>query len=55
MSLVKVVQDYTDRFAKANGMKPEALVLKILDKRPNDLDSLRDCLATQREILSQAA
>lgn len=55
MSLVKAVRDYTDRFAKANGMKPEAPVLKIFDKRPNDLGGLRDCLATQREILSQAA
>ena len=46
---------YTDRFAKANGMKSEAPILKIFDKRPNDLSGLRDCLATQREILSQAA
>ena len=36
-------------------MKPEAPALKIFDKRPNDPGSLRDCLATQREILSQAA
>lgn len=55
MSLVEAVRDYTDRFAKANGMKPEAPVLKIFDKRPNDLGGLRDCLATQREILPQAA
>lgn len=55
MSLVKAIRDYTDRFAKANGMKSEVPVLKIFDKRPNDLNGLRDCLATQREILSQAA
>lgn len=55
MSLVNAVRDYTDRLAKANGMKPEAPVLKIFDKRPNDLGGLRGCLATQREILSQAA
>lgn len=55
MSLVEAVRDYTDRFAKANGMKSEVPVLKIFDKRPNDLGGLRDCLATQREILSQAA
>ena len=55
MLLVKAVRDYTDRFAKANGMKSEAPILKIFDKRPNDLSGLRDCLATQREILSQAA
>lgn len=54
MSLVKAVRDYTDRFAKANGMKPEAPVLKIFDKRLNDLGGLRDCLATRRKILSQA-
>lgn len=53
--LVKAVRDYTDRFAKANGMKSEAPILKIFDKRPNNLSGLRDCLATQREILSQAA
>lgn len=55
MLLVKAVRDYTDRFAKANGMKSEAPILKIFDKRPNNLSGLRDCLATQREILSQAA
>lgn len=55
MLLVKAVRDYTDRFAKANGMKSETPILKIFDKRPNDLSGLRDCLATQREILSQAA
>ena len=55
MLLVKAVRDYTDRFAKANGMKSEAPILKIFDKRPNDLSGLRDCLATQREILFQAA
>lgn len=54
MSLVKAVRDYTDRFAKANGMKPEAPVLIIFDKRLNDLGGLRDCLATRRKILSQA-
>ena len=55
MLLVKAVRDYTDRFAKANGMKSEAPILKIFDKRPNDLSGLRDCLATQRESRSQAA
>ena len=54
MSLVKAVRDYTDRFARANGMKPEAPVLKIFDKRLNNLGGLRDCLATRRKILSQA-
>ena len=54
-SLVKSVRDYTDRLTKANGGKGRSPVLKLFEKKPNDVSSLKECLATQREILSQAA
>lgn len=54
-SLVRSVRDYTDRLSKANGGKGRSAILKLFEKRPNDVNGLRECLATQREILGQAA
>ena len=54
-SLVKSVRDYTERLSKANSAKSSNVVFKLFEKKPNDLSGLRECLATQREILTQAA
>lgn len=53
--LVKSVRDYTERLSRANGGKGPNPILKLFEQKPSDLDGLRDCLATQRGILSQAA
>lgn len=53
--IVKSVRDYTDRLSKANGEKAPNAVLKLFEKKPNDVEGLRECLNTQREILLRAA
>lgn len=54
-ALVKSVGDYTTRLAKANGMKAANPILQLFEKKPRDLNALRECLAAQREILELAA
>lgn len=54
-SLVKSVRDYTERLSKANSGKSSNVVFKLFEKKPNDISGLKECLATQREILTQAA
>lgn len=54
-SLVKSVRDYTERPSKANSAKSSNVVFKLFEKKPNDISGLKECLATQREILTQAA
>ena len=54
-SLVKSVRDYTERLSKANDAKSSNVVFKLFEKKPNDISGLKECLATQREILTQAA
>lgn len=54
-TLVKSVSDYTSRLAKANGMKTANPIFQLFEKKPQDLNALRECLATQREILELAA
>lgn len=54
-SLVKSVRDYTERLSKANSAKSSNDVFKLFEKKPNDISGLKECLATQREILTQAA
>lgn len=53
--LVKSVRDYTERLSKANSAKSSNVVFKLFEKKPNDISGLKECLATQREILTQAA
>lgn len=53
--LVKSVRDYTERLSKANSAKSSNVVFKLFEKKPNDISDLKECLATQREILTQAA
>lgn len=50
-----VVRDYTERLSKANSAKSSNVVFKLFEKKPNDISGLKECLATQREILTQAA
>ena len=54
-ALVKSVSDYTTRLAKANGMKVANPIFQLFEKKPRDLNALRECLATQREILALVA
>lgn len=54
-TLVKSVSDYTSRLAKANGMKTANPIFQLFEKKPQDLNALRECLAAQREILELAA
>lgn len=54
-SLAKSVRDYTERLSKANSAKSSNVVFKLFEKKPNDISGLKECLATQREILTQAA
>lgn len=54
-SLVKSVRDYTERLSKANSAKSPNVIFKLFEKKPNDISGLRECLAMQREILTQAA
>lgn len=54
-SLVKSVRDYTERLSKANSAKSSNDVFKLFEKKPNDISGLKECLATQREILTQVA
>lgn len=54
-SLVKSVRDYTERLSKANSVKSSNVVFKLFEKKPNDISGLKECLATQRETLTQAA
>lgn len=54
-SLVKSVRDYTERLSKANSAKSANVVFKLFEKKPNDISGLKECLATQREILTQVA
>ena len=53
--LVKSVRDYTERLSKANSAKSSNVVFKLFEKKPNDISGLKECLATQREMLTQAA
>ena len=53
--IVKSVRDYTDRLSKANGEKTSNAILKLFEKKPNDIEGLRECLNTQRGILLRAA
>lgn len=53
--IVKSVHDYTDRLSKANGEKTSNAVLKLFEKKPNDIEGLKECLNTQRGILLRAA
>ena len=53
--IVKSVRDYTDRLSKANGEKTSNAVLKLFEKKPNDIEGLKECLNTQRGILLRAA
>lgn len=53
--IVKSVRDYTDRLSKANGEKASNAVLKLFEKKPNDIEGLKECLNTQRGILLRAA
>ena len=53
--LVKSVRDYTERLSKANSAKSSNVVFKLFEKKPSDISGLKECLATQREILTQAA
>lgn len=54
-NLVKSVRDYTERLSKANSAKSSNVVFKLFEKKPSDISGLKECLATQREILTQAA
>lgn len=54
-NLVKSVRDYTERLSKANSAKSSNVVFKLFEKKPNDISGLKECLAMQREILTQAA
>lgn len=54
-SPVKSVRDYTERLSKANSAKSSNVVFKLFEKNPTDISGLKECLATQREILTQAA
>lgn len=54
-SLVKSVRDYTERLSKANSAKSSNVAFKLFEKKPNDISGLKECLSTQREILTQAA
>lgn len=53
--IVKSVRDYTDRLSKANGEKTSNVILKLFEKKPNDIGGLRECLNIQRGILLRAA
>lgn len=53
--IVKSVRDYTDRLSRANGEKTSNVILKLFEKKPNDIEGLRDCLNTQRGILLRSA
>ena len=53
--IVKSVRDYTDRLSKANGEKTPNVILKLFERKPNDVEGLRECLNTQREILLRVA
>lgn len=53
--IVKSVRDYTNRLSKANGQKTSSVILGLFEKKPNDVEGLRECLSTQREILLRAA
>lgn len=53
--IVKSVRDYTDRLSKANGEKTPNVILGLFEKKPNDIEGLKECLNTQRGILLRAA
>lgn len=53
--LVRAVRKYTDRLSKANGRKAPNVIVSLFKQKPDDMSGLRECLATQREILAQAA
>ena len=53
--IVKSVRDYTERLSKANGEKAPNVILGLFEKKSNDVEGLRECLNTQREILVRAA
>ena len=53
--IVKSVRDYTERLSKANGEKAPNVILGLFEKKPNDVEGLREFLNTQREILVRAA
>lgn len=53
--IVRSVRDYTDRLSKANGEKTSNAVLKMFEKKSNDIEGLKECLNTQRGILLRVA
>ena len=53
--IVKSVRDYTERLSKANGEKVSNVILKLFERKPNDIEGLKECLNTQRGILLRAA
>lgn len=53
--IVKSVRDYTERLSKANGEKAPNVIVGLFEKKPNDIESLKECLNTQRGILLRAA
>ena len=53
--IVKSVRDYTERLSKANGEKAPNVILGLFEKKPNDIEGLKECLNTQRGILLRAA
>lgn len=53
--IVKSVRDYTERLSKANGEKAPNVILGLFEKKPNDIEVLKECLNTQRGILLRAA
>lgn len=53
--IVKSVRDYTERLSRANGEKAPNVILGLFEKKPNDIEGLRECLSTQRGILLRAA
>lgn len=53
--IVKSVRDYTERLSKANGEKAPNVIVGLFEKKPNDIEGLKECLNTQRGILLRAA
>lgn len=53
-TLVRAVREYTDRLSRANGVKGTGAILRLFEKKPDDMAGLRECLAAQREILQAA-
>lgn len=54
-TIVDSVRDYTDRFAKANDFKTDSKIISFFKRKPSDMESLKGCLDTQRQILELGA